>query len=102
MPIGIILLIILVIVLLGGFRGGRFYGTGNYGGGGLGLVLIVVLILGLGRVLALRFQPCTLSVGGTAPSAALDSGRRVFFLANWPWPPSHGVDVDHRRIAPAW
>jgi hypothetical protein len=28
-------------------------------------------VMGLGRVLAPRFQPCTLSVGGTAPSAAL-------------------------------
>ena len=33
-------------------------------------------LMGLGRVLALRFQPCTLSVGGTAPSAAL-----AYFLA---------------------
>jgi hypothetical protein len=48
MSIGTILLIILVIALLGGFSGlggGRFYGTGYYGGGGLGLVLIIVLIL---------------------------------------------------------
>lgn len=48
MSIGTILLIILVVLLLGGFSGigGRpFYGTGYYGGGGLGLVLVVVLIL---------------------------------------------------------
>jgi hypothetical protein len=46
--LGIILLILLVIALLGGFSGlggGPFYGTGYYGGGGLGLVLVVVLIL---------------------------------------------------------
>jgi len=36
---------VLVIILLGGFGGGPFYGTGYYGGGGLGLVLVVVLIL---------------------------------------------------------
>ncbi|HWY63722.1 MAG TPA: DUF3309 family protein [Rhizomicrobium sp.] len=48
MSLGTILLIILVIALLGGFSGiggGRFYGTGYYGGGGLGLILIIVLIL---------------------------------------------------------
>jgi poly(3-hydroxybutyrate) depolymerase len=48
MSIGTILLIVLVIALLGGFSGiggGRFYGTGYYGGGGLGLILIIVLIL---------------------------------------------------------
>ena len=48
MSLGTILLIILVVALLGGFSGlggGRFYGTGYYGGGGLGLVLIIVLIL---------------------------------------------------------
>lgn len=48
MSLGTILLILLVIALLGGFSGiggGRFYGTGYYGGGGLGLVLIIVLIL---------------------------------------------------------
>jgi hypothetical protein len=48
MSLGTILLIILIIALLGGFSGlagGRFYGTGYYGGGGLGLVLVVVLIL---------------------------------------------------------
>jgi hypothetical protein len=54
MSIGIILLIILVIALLGGFSGiggGRFYGTGYYGGGGLGLILVIVLILVLlGRI----------------------------------------------------
>ena len=33
-------------------------------------------LMGLGRVLAPRFQPCPLSVGGTAPRAALD-----YFLA---------------------
>ena len=36
-------------------------------------------LMGLGRVLAPRFQPCTLSVGGAAPSAARD-----FFLHNSP------------------
>jgi len=48
MSIGTILLIVLVIALLGGFSGiggGRFYGTGYYGGGGLGLILVIVLIL---------------------------------------------------------
>jgi Protein of unknown function (DUF3309) len=54
MSIGTILIIILVIALLGGFSGiggGRFYGTGYYGGGGLGLVLVIVLILVLlGRI----------------------------------------------------
>ena len=42
----------------------------------------------LGRVLAPRFQPCPLSVGGTAPSAAL-----AYFLAlalALPWPSSYG------------
>jgi Protein of unknown function (DUF3309) len=54
MSIGTILLIILIIALLGGFSGvggGRFYGTGYYGGGGLGLVLVIVLVLVLvGRI----------------------------------------------------
>jgi len=54
MTIGTIILIILVIALLGGFTGlggGRFYGTGYYGGGGLGLVIIILLILVLmGRI----------------------------------------------------
>ena len=48
MSLGTILLIVLIIALLGGFSGlggGRFYGTGMYGGGGLGLVLVIVLIL---------------------------------------------------------
>ena len=48
MSVGTILLIVLIIALLGGFSGiggGRFYGTGYYGGGGLGLVLLVVLVL---------------------------------------------------------
>jgi hypothetical protein len=48
MSIGIILLVILIIALLGGFSGlggGPFYGTGYYGGGGLGLILVIVLIL---------------------------------------------------------
>jgi hypothetical protein len=54
MSIGTILLVVLVIALLGGFSGiggGRFYGTGYYGGGGLGLILVIVLILVvLGRI----------------------------------------------------
>jgi hypothetical protein len=54
MSVGTILLIVLILALLGGFSGiggGRFYGTGYYGGGGLGLVLVVVLVLVvLGRV----------------------------------------------------
>jgi hypothetical protein len=54
MSVGTIILIILIVALLGGFSGiggGRFYGTGYYGGGGLGLVLVIVLILVLlGRI----------------------------------------------------
>ena len=54
MSIGTIILIILVIALLGGFSGlggGRFYGTGNYGGGGLTLVIVGLLVLLLtGRI----------------------------------------------------
>src|SRR5665213_3069972 len=48
MSLGTILLIVLVIVLLGGFSGfggGPFYGTGYYGGGGLGRIVVIVLIL---------------------------------------------------------
>lgn len=48
MPIGTILLVLLIIILLGGFSGiggGPFYGTGYYGGSGLGVVLVIVLIL---------------------------------------------------------
>jgi hypothetical protein len=48
MSIGMIVLVVVIIALLGGFSGiggGRFYGTGYYGGGGLGLVLVVVLVL---------------------------------------------------------
>ena len=48
MSLGTILLIILIVVLLGGFSGlgGRpFYGTGYYGGGGLGIVIAILLIL---------------------------------------------------------
>jgi hypothetical protein len=54
MSIGLIVLIVLVILLLGGFSGiggGPFYGTGYYGGGGLGLIVAVLLILILiGRI----------------------------------------------------
>jgi hypothetical protein len=48
MSIGTILLVILVILLLGGFSGiggSPFYGAGYYGGGGLGLILVIVLVL---------------------------------------------------------
>lgn len=54
MSLGTIILIVLVVALLGGFSGiggGRFYGTGYYGGGGLGAVLVLVLVLVLlGRI----------------------------------------------------
>jgi Protein of unknown function (DUF3309) len=54
MSVGLIIPIILIIALLGGFSGiggGPFYGTGYYGGGGLGLVVIVLIILLLlGRI----------------------------------------------------
>jgi hypothetical protein len=48
MSIGLVILIILILILLGGFSGigGRpFYGTGYYGGGGLGLIIVILLIL---------------------------------------------------------
>lgn len=51
---GLILVVLLVLLLVGGFSGlggGPFYGTGYYGGGGLGLVLVVLLVLVLmGRI----------------------------------------------------
>jgi Protein of unknown function (DUF3309) len=48
MSLGTILLIILIVILAGGFSGlggGPFYGTGHLGGGVLGAVLVVILIL---------------------------------------------------------
>lgn len=48
MTLGTILVIVLLIVLLGGFTGwggGPFYGQGNYLGGGLGLILLILIIL---------------------------------------------------------
>ena len=52
--LGTILLIILIVALLGGFRDwgrGPFYGTGFYGGGGIGvLLLVVVFLLAMGRI----------------------------------------------------
>lgn len=48
MNAGTIFLIILIVLLLGGFRDwgpGPFYGAGYGGGIGLGTILIVVLIL---------------------------------------------------------
>lgn len=48
MTIGTIILIVLILVLIGGFSGiggSPFYGTGYYGGGGLGLVVVVLLVL---------------------------------------------------------
>jgi hypothetical protein len=48
MTLGTILIIVLIIILLGGFSGlggAPFYGTGYYGGGGLGLILVIVIIL---------------------------------------------------------
>ncbi len=54
MSIGLILLIVLVIFLLGGFSGrfgGYGYGFGHTGMGGLGIVLIIVVVLLLmGRI----------------------------------------------------
>lgn len=54
MTLGTLLLIIVVIALVGGFRDwgrGPFYGAGHYGGGGLGLLLLVlVLLLATGRI----------------------------------------------------
>ena len=59
--LGTILLIILVVALLGGFRDwgrGPFYGTGYYGGGGLGLLLVIVspLIYSVWIVLAAKLS----------------------------------------------
>jgi hypothetical protein len=46
--IGIVLLVVLVIFLLGGFSGrfgGYGYGYGHGGMGGIGLILIIILVL---------------------------------------------------------
>jgi hypothetical protein len=53
-PLGLILLIVLVIFLLGGFSG-RFGGYGyGYGHGGVGLIgiilIIIVVLMLLGRI----------------------------------------------------
>ena len=48
MSAGMVILIVVLFLLFGGFRdwgNGPFYGTGNFGGIGLGTVLIVILIL---------------------------------------------------------
>lgn len=48
MSLGTLILIILLIALLGGFRDwgyGPWYGGGPYLGGGLGLVFLIILIL---------------------------------------------------------
>jgi uncharacterized protein DUF3309 len=54
MSLGLILIIVLIVILLGGFSGlggAPFYGTGYQGGGLIGLVLVIVLILLLvGRI----------------------------------------------------
>jgi hypothetical protein len=44
-PFGLILVVILIIALLGGFSG-RFRGYGyGYGHGGIGIILIIVVVL---------------------------------------------------------
>jgi hypothetical protein len=53
-PLGLILLIVLVIFLLGGFSG-RFGGYGyGYGHGGIGVIgiilIVIVVLLLLGRI----------------------------------------------------
>jgi len=48
MTLGALLIVILIIALLGGFRDwgrGPFNGTGYYGGGAPGLLFLVVLLL---------------------------------------------------------
>jgi hypothetical protein len=54
MSVGLVILIVVVLLLFGGFSGlgGRpFYGTGYAGGGVLGLVVVIVLVLLLlGRI----------------------------------------------------
>lgn len=48
MSVGTVLLIILVLILLGGFRdwgSGPFYGTSYYGGSGLALIIVVLFVL---------------------------------------------------------
>lgn len=54
MSLGTIILIVLIILLLGGFSGiggAPFYGTGHIGGIGLGTVVVILLILLLlGRI----------------------------------------------------
>jgi Protein of unknown function (DUF3309) len=48
MSLGLILIIVLVIFLLGGFSGrfgGYGYGYGHRGMGGIGLILVIVVVL---------------------------------------------------------
>ena len=65
MSVGLILLIILIIFLLGGFSGrfgGYGYGYGHGGVGVIGIILIIVVVLMLlgriwGRLIKIRRQP---------------------------------------------
>ena len=59
MSIGVILLVLLIIFLVGGFSGkvgGYGYGYGHGGVGIIGVILIVVLVMGLTGRLNLTFR----------------------------------------------
>ena len=71
MSVGLVLVVVLVIFLLGGFSG-RFGGYGyGYGHGGIGIIGIILIIL----VVLLSWVGFDLT-GGT-PSSAEEGGIRV-------------------------